>query len=176
MSDRITGQTTNSPDDKQTDMTIGLELPRLLERMLRRYLDAVAPLLEKAGAGAISPAQYMMLQYIGPTDLSVREVLERGYYHGSNASYNLKQLVESGYVERTASLRDKRAARVKLTQQGTDLLQSMREHEKFAISTLYEVMGGGEALEVTYKTLRQLENRWREMQQAESAAMLHFME
>lgn len=160
----------------ETDMTIGLELPRLIERMHRRYLDVIGPALVRNGADDISPVQYMMLLHISNAEISVRELVERGHYIGSNASYNLKQLVERGYVERTASLRDKRSARVKLSEKALTLVVAMRELDRTLTASLYEETGGAEALEVTYKSLRQLESRWRDALHAETADILQFIE
>src|SRR5580658_4789620 len=82
---------------------IALDLPRLIERMHRRFLDVVRIELGRLGIEDISPVQAMMLDNIGNEEISVRGLIERGYYLGSNASYNLKQLVNGGYVERRAS-------------------------------------------------------------------------
>lgn len=172
----MSDKTTDAMNRPETDMTIGLELPRLIERMHRLYLDVIAPALVRNGADDISPVQYMMMLHIGIGEISVRELVERGHYLGSNASYNLKQLTDRGYVERSASLRDKRSARVKLSQKGVDLLTSMRDVDRNLSTTLYDEAGGAEALEVTYKALRALEMRWRNALHAESADMLQFME
>lgn len=172
MSEKIT----DAANKAETDMTVGLELPRLIERMHRRYLDVIAPALVRHGADDISPTQYMMLLHISNAEISVRELVERGHYMGSNASYNLKQLVDRGYIERTASLRDKRSARVKLTEKALALIVTMRDLDRNLIATLYEESGGAESLEVTYKTLRQLESRWRDALHAETADMLQFIE
>src|SRR5262245_21032049 len=90
------------------------DMPVLIERMHRRFLDVIRIEMAKQGVADISPVQMMMLCTIGDQELSVRDLIERGYYLGSNASYNLKQLVAQGYIERQASLHDKRAARLKL--------------------------------------------------------------
>ena len=74
------------------------DLPRLIERMHRRFLDVVRIELTRQGINDISPVQAMMLANIGDEEISVRDLIERGYYLGSNASYNLKHLVEGGYV------------------------------------------------------------------------------
>lgn len=172
MSEKIT-DAANKPE---ADMAVGLELPRLIERMHRRYLDVIAPALVRNGAEDISPVQYMMMLHISNAEISVRELVERGHYLGSNATYNLKQLVDGGYVERTASLRDKRAARVKLTEKALALVLAMRELDRSLVAPLYDESGGAAALEVTYKTLRQLETRWRDALHAETADMIQFIE
>src|ERR1700749_4304855 len=101
------------------------ELPRLIERMHRRFLDVVRVELGRLGIEDISPVQAMMLDNIGDEEISVRGLIERGYYLGSNASYNLKQLVDGGYVERRASSRDRRAAQLKVSPKGKAILDAL---------------------------------------------------
>ncbi|MGE3770668.1 MAG: MarR family transcriptional regulator [Bdellovibrionales bacterium] len=163
-------------DSERHDYTVALELPRLIERMQRRYMDLLSAALANAGAADLGPAQFLMLTHMQGGELSVRELTERGYYLGSNASYNMKQLVDGGYVERTAALRDKRTARLKLTEKGAALLGLMRERDRQIFLHMLDENGGPEACEVTYKFLRQLESRWAEALRTESADVLHFME
>src|SRR5277367_483919 len=101
------------------------DLPRLIERMHRRFLDVVRIELTRHGINDISPVQAMMLANIGDEEISVRDLIERGYYLGSNASYNLKNLVDGGYVNRQASERDRRAARLKLSDKGRTILEAL---------------------------------------------------
>jgi hypothetical protein len=42
----------------------------------------------------------------------------RGYYQGSNVSYNLKKLVEMGYMHHQRCEIDRRSVRVRLTEKG----------------------------------------------------------
>jgi DNA-binding MarR family transcriptional regulator len=162
------------------DLTVALELPRLIERMHRRYLDALSAALGNMGAEDISPQQLLMLVHIASsgvdTEISVRELIERGYYQGSNTSYNLKQLVDRGYVDRQLALRDKRSARLKLTDKAQAVLTLLRARDTQIAGPLLEEQGGPEACETTYKFLRQLESRWAAAVRAEHADVLHFIE
>ncbi len=108
----------------------------------------------------ISPVQVMMLSNIGLEEISVRDLIERGYYLGSNASYNLKQLVECGYVARQAATRDKRLARLKLSDKGKRVLEHL---QKFDASLAEPMLRAGVDLtefESSYRLLRKLERRW----------------
>ncbi len=137
------------------------DLPRLIERMHRRYLDVVRLGLETHGADDISPVQFMMLQTIcgSEGEISVRDLVARGYYLGSNASYNLKQLVERGYVERNAAARDRRTARLKMTERGSTLCAALRLHDAqiFAPIQTHETEAD---IAATHHLLRVLERRW----------------
>lgn len=135
------------------------DLPRQIERMHRRFLDVVRLEMWKQDVCDISPVQIMMLSNIGNEDISVRDLIERGYYLGSNASYNLKQLIDSGYVNRRTSKRDRRSAHLTVTPKGKTVLEKLAELEvKWAEPIL--APDNQEALETTQKTLRRLERCW----------------
>jgi len=140
------------------------DLPRLIERMHRRYLDVVRIELAQHGFHDISPVQAVMLGTIGGgsgnEEISVRDLIERGYYLGSNASYNLKNLVEGGYVDRQASARDRRSARLKLSAKGQEILGILTKLNLSMAENL--INNEGREIEVTYQTLRHFERRWTE--------------
>ncbi|MFA4994448.1 MAG: helix-turn-helix domain-containing protein [Bdellovibrionales bacterium] len=140
------------------------DLPRLIERMHRRYLDVVRIELARHNFFDISPVQAVMLGTIGGTsgneEISVRDLIERGYYLGSNASYNLKNLVDGGYVDRQTSLRDKRSAQLKLSDKGRTILGILTQLNVTMSENL--VKNEGQEIEITYQTLRHFERRWTE--------------
>ncbi len=143
----------------QSALHLMQDLPRQIERMHRRFLDVVRLEMWRQDVRDVSPVQIMMLSNIGDEDISVRDLIERGYYLGSNASYNLKQLVDSGYVERRTSARDRRSAHLSITKKGKDVLVKLAELEiKWAEPVL--APDNKEALETTIKTLRRLERCW----------------
>lgn len=146
-------------DTKLSNVRLMQEMPRQIERMHRRFLDVVRLEMGRVGVRDISPVQILMLSNIGTETISVRDLIERGYYLGSNASYNLKQLVEGGYVDRQASKRDRRSALLKITNKGIDVLTKLSALEnQWADPILRE--NNGEAVETTYKMLRTLERCW----------------
>ncbi|MDD3182807.1 MAG: MarR family transcriptional regulator [Alphaproteobacteria bacterium] len=136
------------------------ELPRQIERMHRRFLDVVRLELGRVGVRDISPVQVMMLSNIGNENISVRDLIERGYYLGSNASYNLKQLVEGGYVERHASARDRRSAHLTMTPKGQDVLSKLATLELQWAEPILKDDANAALIEGTYKMLRQMERCW----------------
>jgi DNA-binding MarR family transcriptional regulator len=133
------------------------DLPRLIERMHRRFLDVVRIELGRLGIDDISPVQALMLDSIGDEEISVRGLIERGYYLGSNASYNLKQLVDGGYVERRASSRDRRAAQLKVSAKGRQILDALA---KLNAQMAEPLMPERAQIEATWHILRHLEHRW----------------
>jgi DNA-binding MarR family transcriptional regulator len=142
------------------DPTAYQDLARIIERMHRRFLDVVRVEIGRLGVDDISPVHALMLMMIGHDELSVRDLMERGYFLGSNASYNLKQLVDAGYVDRGASLRDRRAARLRLSEKGFRLHDALQRIENAQAEALAQDEAAAEDLAVTYRTLRRLERVW----------------
>ena len=136
------------------------EITRLVERMHRRLLDVVRIELNRQGIDDVSPVQVLMLLNIGDEEVSVRDLIERGYYLASNASYNLKALHEGGYIDRTTATRDKRAARIRLSERGMQLCTALAELETFHAQRLMPEEDGRQAFEGAFRTLRQLEMTW----------------
>jgi DNA-binding MarR family transcriptional regulator len=137
-----------------------IEIVRAIERLHRRSLDLLRADLIQAGVDDLSPSQVMMLFTIGPGELSVRDLIERGYYLGSNASYSLKRLVEAEYVLRAALERDRRSARIRLSEKGRDLCERVkridRRYQQLVAQNEEEVR----ELETTFRTLKRLEQTW----------------
>lgn len=136
------------------------ELTRLIERIHRRLLDVVRIELARLGIDDISPVQVVMLLNIQGEEVSVRDLIERGYYLSSNASYNLKQLLEAGYIDRSASQRDKRAARIRLSQRGEELCRELRAVEEAHAGRLIADADELADFDTAYRTLRRLERTW----------------
>jgi DNA-binding MarR family transcriptional regulator len=73
---------------------------------------------ERLGVLEINAVQAMLLFNVGDHELTAGELKTRGYYQGSNVSYNLKKLVELGYMHHQRSDIDRRSVRVRLTDKG----------------------------------------------------------
>ncbi|MCC7305454.1 MAG: winged helix-turn-helix transcriptional regulator [Alphaproteobacteria bacterium] len=106
---------------------------QLIERLHRHFLDVLKVELDKKGIQDINNVQSMILYNIGTDEMTVGELTIRGYYLGSNVSYNVKKMVENGYLIQERSVHDKRSIRVKLSDKGRelhDLVSTMfRRHE-----------------------------------------------
>ncbi len=98
-----------------------------VERLHRRFLDVLSIELVKFGIEDINNVQALIAYNIGPDTLTVGELTARGYYLGSNVSYNLKKLVEAEYIVNERSAHDKRSVRVRLSEKGTALRRHMGE-------------------------------------------------
>lgn len=101
------------------------EAIQLIERLHRHFLDVLKVELDKKGIQDINNVQSMILYNIGDDELTVGELTIRGYYLGSNVSYNVKKMVENGYLIQERSVHDKRSIRVKLSDKGAELKASI---------------------------------------------------
>lgn len=104
---------------------IYLETILLIERLHRRFLDVVKSELDRLKIEDINNVQTLILYNIGTDQLTVGELTNRGYYLGTNVSYNVKNLVESGYLLQEKAPHDKRSTRVKLSERGLDLVKKL---------------------------------------------------
>lgn len=157
---RRNDQDDGSVKDLSSSVALYHDLARVVDHMQRRLHDVVRVELGRIGVDDISPVQVIMLMNIGNDELSVRDLMERGYYLGSNASYNLKHLVERGYVDRGASPRDRRAARLRLSVKGRRLTEEVRRLEERQAEVLIKSEQDAADLEATYRMLRRLDRLW----------------
>lgn len=90
----------------------------LIERLHRYFLEVLKTALDRRAILDINNVQALILYNIGNDELTVGELTARGYYLGSNVSYNLKKMVEAGYLTQERSTHDRRSVRVRLTEKG----------------------------------------------------------
>lgn len=93
----------------------------LVERLHRLLLDVIKDEFERLGILDINAVQALLLFNIGENEVTAGELKTRGYYQGSNVSYNLKKLVEMGYMHHQRCEIDRRSVRVRLTEKGRDI-------------------------------------------------------
>jgi DNA-binding MarR family transcriptional regulator len=98
-----------------------LEAVTLVERLHRRLLDVIKDEFERFGRSEVNSVQALLLFAIGDSELTAGELRTRGFYLGSNVSYNLKKLVEMGYIHHQRSRMDRRSVRVSLTEKGNEV-------------------------------------------------------
>ncbi len=140
-----------------------LEALSLVERMHRLLLDVVKDEFERLGRIDINSVQALLLFNIGSEELTAGELKTRGYYQGSNVSYNLKKLVELGYLHHTRCTQDRRSVRIRLTDKGEEVRQIVdgiynRHVSEFLVNFDAET----DALGRLNETMSGLERYWRE--------------
>src|SRR5712672_4552711 len=95
-----------------------LEVIGLIERLHRQYLEVVKLEIDRLGVQDINNVQALMLYNLGDAEMTVGELTLRGCYLGSNVSYNVKKMVENGYLAHERSVHDRRSIHVRLTEKG----------------------------------------------------------
>lgn len=93
----------------------------LVERLHRLLLDVIKDEFERLALLDINAVQALLLFNIADNEVTAGELKSRGYYQGSNVSYNLKKLVENGYMHHARCEIDRRSVRVRLTPRGQDI-------------------------------------------------------
>ena len=138
-----------------------LDALALVERLHRLLLDVIKDEFERVGVLEINAVQALLLFNIGDNEVTAGELKSRGYYQGSNVSYNLKKLVELGYMHHQRCVIDRRSVRVRLTPKGRDI--------RDLVATLFErhadglqdkgVLGIEGLLDIT-QALKRVERYW----------------
>ena len=137
-----------------------LELIQLIERPHRQFLEVVKAELDRLGFEDINNVQSLILANIGEEDLTVGELTYRGYYLGSNVSYNVKKLVENGYLMQERSAHDRRSVRVKVSEKGLKIVQHISDLYDRHVATLTEGALLEDEPDAGNKTLRSMERCW----------------
>src|SRR5207253_10752937 len=89
------------------------------------------------------------------------ELRTRGYYLGSNVSYNLKKLVEMGFLDHQRSRVDRRSVRIRLTDKGRDVRNTIEDLYQKHVRTVEQAGGINPEEFVTLNTsLHRLERFW----------------
>lgn len=149
------------PEEEQGLQPLYLEALRLVERLHRRLLDVIKDEFDRSGRTDVNAVQALLLFNIGDGELTAGELRTRGYYLGSNVSYNLKKLVEMGYIHHQRSRMDRRSVRVKLTDKGqaiADIVAKLYERHIISIETVGGI--NREDFRVLNKSLQRLERFW----------------
>jgi len=141
---------------------IYLETILLIERLHRRFLDVIKSELDRLHFDDINNVQTLILYNIGNDQLTVGELTNRGYYLGTNVSYNVKNLVESGYLVQEKAPHDKRSTRVRLSDKGADLVKQMDALIERNVLELNKINPGLASLSETNKSMHDLERFWTE--------------
>ena len=138
-----------------------LEALTLVERLHRRLLDVIKDEFDRRGRADINSVQALLLYNIGDKELTAGELRTRGYYLGSNVSYNLKKLVEMGFLDHQRSRVDRRSVRIKLTDKGVDVRDTVEQLYQKHVRTVEQVGGiSGEEFAALNKALHRLERFW----------------
>ncbi|MCE8513599.1 MarR family transcriptional regulator [Ruegeria pomeroyi] len=138
-----------------------LEALSLVERLHRLLLDVIKDEFERVGVLEINAVQALLLFNIGDNEVTAGELKSRGYYQGSNVSYNLKKLVEMGYMHHQRCEIDRRSVRVRLTQRGRDIRDVVAElFMRHAEGLQSRGVLGPDGIEEITSALKRVERYW----------------
>jgi DNA-binding MarR family transcriptional regulator len=137
-----------------------LEVISLVERLHRHFLEVVKLELDGLGVHDINNVQGLMLFNIGDAEMTVGELTLRGCYLGSNVSYNVKKMVENGYLLQERSVHDRRSIHVKLTDKGRALRDQLSGMHRRHIEMLSQTAVTDDDLQGVIVTLKRLERFW----------------
>jgi len=138
-----------------------LECLNLVERLHRQLLDVIKDELDRRAEREINSVQALLLFNIGDQELTAGELRTRGHYLGSNVSYNLKKLVEMGYINHERSDVDRRSVHVTLTEKGKQIRDAVAKLFERHLESL-EAVGnvGARDFEALNASLKRLERFW----------------
>jgi len=137
-----------------------LDIIRLIERLHRHFLDVLRTELRRLGIEDINAVQALLLYNIGENEVVIRDLKDRGYYQGSNVSYNIKALTECAYLMQERSPHDRRSVRLKLTDKGMDLCNAIRKLQDELAVALGDDDQTQTQLGTTLHTMQRLERTW----------------
>ncbi len=138
-----------------------LESLSLIERLHRQLLDVIKDELDRRDEREINSVQALLLFNVGDQELTAGELRTRGHYLGSNVSYNLKKLVEGGYIHHERSEVDRRSVLVRLTRKGEavrDMLGQLFDRHLVSLEAVGNVTSPD--LDGVNVTLRRMERFW----------------
>lgn len=145
----------------ETIRDLYMESLHLVERLHRRLLDVIKDEFDRQGRSDVNAVQALLLFNIGNSELTAGELRSRGYYLGSNVSYNVKKLVDLGLINHSRSRVDRRAVRISLTEAGRDIAETVASLYDRHIGSIQQVGGIGEnEFNQMNKLLQRLDRFW----------------
>ena len=132
----------------------------LIERLHRHFLEVVKVDLDNRGVQDINNVQALILYNLGEDEITVGELTARGYYLGSNVSYNVKKMFEADYLVQERSPHDRRSVRVKLSEKGLALHKHLHAYFEKQIGMLPGASLQNEEISMAIESLRKFERFW----------------
>jgi DNA-binding MarR family transcriptional regulator len=136
------------------------DIVRLIERLHRHFLDVLRTELHRQGVEDINAVQALLLYNIGEDDVVIRDLKDRGYYHGSNVSYNIKKLTEFDYLMQERSAHDRRSIRLHLTEKGARLRDAVRDLQNNLSASLGATEEQQGDLDAAAQAMLRVERTW----------------
>ena len=162
MSTAISAERRRAPADQDPNLRSEyVQSLHLIERLHRLLLDVIKDEFDRTGTSDLNAVQALLLYNMGDNELTAGELKSRGFYMGSNVSYNLKKLVEMGYIHYKRSDTDRRSVRVSLTDRGheaREVVQKLYQRQLGSVQAVGQI--GSEEIRGLNKALVRLERFW----------------
>jgi DNA-binding MarR family transcriptional regulator len=150
-----------APVETPTVKPVYLEALHLVERLHRRLLDVIKDEFDRRSRDDVNAVQALLLYNIGDKELTAGELRTRGYYLGSNVSYNIKKMVELGYLHHARSRVDRRSVRISLTPKGKEVHKLVEDLYDRQVRTVEQIGGvSKDDFERMNRALLRLERFW----------------
>ena len=137
-----------------------LDLIGLVERLHRQCLEVIKADLDRQGIRDLNNVQALILFNVGEEELSIGELTQRGYYLGSNVSYNVKKMVENGYLIQERSPHDRRSFHVRPSEKGLAVYRGLSSLFDQHASHLAESQLTEDGLDAANHALRRVQQFW----------------
>ncbi|CAN7306201.1 winged helix-turn-helix transcriptional regulator [Agrobacterium genomosp. 3] len=161
MNSKVKPQAVVADAHEDTIRSLYMESLHLVERLHRRLLDVIKDEFDRQGRDDVNAVQALLLFNIGNSELTAGELRSRGYYLGSNVSYNVKKLVDLGLINHQRSRVDRRSVRISLTEEGQAIAETVARLYERHVGSIEKVggIGTGEFSEMN-KLLQRLDRFW----------------
>ncbi|WP_318284920.1 transcriptional regulator LdtR [Bradyrhizobium lupini] len=161
MNSKVKPQAVVADAHEDTIRSLYMESLHLVERLHRRLLDVIKDEFDRQGRDDVNAVQALLLFNIGNSELTAGELRSRGYYLGSNVSYNVKKLVDLGLINHQRSRVDRRSVRIRLTEKGQEIAETVARLYERHVGSIEKVggIGTGEFSEMN-KLLQRLDRFW----------------
>ncbi|MCZ4075645.1 transcriptional regulator LdtR [Agrobacterium sp. LMR679] len=161
MNSKVKPQAVVADAHEDTIRSLYMESLHLVERLHRRLLDVIKDEFDRQGRDDVNAVQALLLFNIGNSELTASELRSRGYYLGSNVSYNVKKLVDLGLINHQRSRVDRRSVRISLTEKGQEIAETVARLYERHVGSIEKVggIGTGEFSEMN-KLLQRLDRFW----------------
>ncbi|TQV70064.1 helix-turn-helix domain-containing protein [Denitrobaculum tricleocarpae] len=141
-----------------TSFTRTLEL---IERLHRQCLEVVKAELDRLAVRDLTSVQAVILFNIGRDEFSIGDLTQRGYYLGSNVSYNIKKMIKHGYLLQARSTQDRRLLLVRASPAGVEIHLALDSlFEAHASNELIRNQVSEDCLNRSNEALRNLHGIW----------------
>ena len=149
------------PVEEEAIRSLYLESLHLVERLHRRLLDVIKDEFDRQGRSDVNAVQALLLFNIGNAELTAGELRSRGFYLGSNVSYNVKKLVDLDLINHKRSRVDRRSVRISLTEKGQEIAETVARLYERHVGSIQKVGGIGEGeFNQMNKLLQRLDRFW----------------